>query len=638
MANQKITDLNKLHQLEEDDLFIVVDTDSKTNSASPTGETKGISASSLATELTRIANNEVGIDLKNLRDVPDSYDEHKGGFIRINDSGTAIEFTDSPGASEQSFSGSSLETHDLGEMQEYGVGDLLISSGDTKFKKASCLSSESAEVIGIIKKLKYKPISDDSALLSSVIEKVNIVFNGLVKWEWNDDQIGGPLKIEKRTISQVDSLNYTEVYENQLLNPGQTYFLGKQGTLLDFEPADDPTISDSVSKPVLIATSPTSGVMVNYRGLMCSSDESANKFVIYEPASCNSIKIGDMLRIVRKKVRTGVDSLDHSSGFDENSLHEQILPSFIERESGIISDDKMNYALCNSASQLKSENPNDPFEDDNYGCDVLGIVINSSSDFFEIQTSGIVEFNLPLMETGNFTTEVDGSQTQETSPIERLFNEGYTYYIESFPLNDDQKADTNKPSELRNSVYDFSSEEIGQALTQEADGRFTNPLMNASLKPQLDGSRPFRNTTMVDPFKRDAVTGKVLSYSKPAFYALSSTKILILNHPAYPNPKDVCNAIDPTSGTPCATYDVRDTKNFSVSRSSAFTNQSDLEEFGNNFLKSAWPTAGINDKGIITYVIDTLISNNNVTLFETHEYVKIDSLTNANWNYLRRIS
>lgn len=638
MANQKITDLNKLHQLEEDDLFIVVDTDSKSNSASPTGETKGISASSLASELTRISNNEVGIDFKNLRDVPNSYDENKGGYIRINDNGTAIEFTDSPGASEQSFPGSSLESHDMGEPQEYNVGDLLISSGDNKFKKASCLSAESAEVIGIIKKIKYRPVSDNSALLSSVIEKVNIVFNGLVKWDWDSEQIGGPLKIEKRSISPVDNLTYTEVYEDQLLEPGQTYFLGRNGTLIDFEPSEDPTITDTVSKPVLIATSPTSGVMVNYRGLMCSSDESANKFVIYEPASCNSIKIGDVLRIVRKQVRISVDHLDHSSSYDENLLHEQIMPSFIERESGIISDDKMNYALCNSASQLKATDPNGPLEDDNYGCDMLGIVINSSSDFFEIQTSGIVEFDLPLTETGNNITEVDGSLTPETLPIRKLFNEGYTYYIESFPLNDDQKADTNKPSELRNSIYDFSPEEIGQALSKESDGRFTNPIMNASLTPYLNGTTPFRNTTMVDPFKRDPVTGKVLSYSKPAFYALSPTKILILNQTAYPNPKDVCNAVDPTSGTPCANYDVRDTKNFSVNRTSSFTNQSDLEEFGNNFLKSAWPSANINDKGVITYVIDTIVSGNNVTLFETHEYVKIDSLTNANWNYLRRIS
>lgn len=84
MANQKITDLNRLNNLDAEDLFIVVDTDSRSNSASPTGETKGITATSLASELTKIANNEVGIDFKNLRDVPDSYEENLGGYIKIN--------------------------------------------------------------------------------------------------------------------------------------------------------------------------------------------------------------------------------------------------------------------------------------------------------------------------------------------------------------------------------------------------------------------------------------------------------------------------------------------------------------------------------------------------------------------------
>ena len=95
-----------MSNLDADDLFIVVDTDSESNSASPTGETKGISVDSLASELNKIANNEVGIDFKNLRDVPDSYDENKGGYIKINNEGTGIEFTDSLSASEQVLHGS----------------------------------------------------------------------------------------------------------------------------------------------------------------------------------------------------------------------------------------------------------------------------------------------------------------------------------------------------------------------------------------------------------------------------------------------------------------------------------------------------------------------------------------------------
>lgn len=638
MANQKITDLNKLHQLDANDLFIVVDRDSKTNSASPTGETKGIDASSLASELTRIANNEVGIDFKNLRDVPNTYEENKGGFIRINELGTGIEFTDSPGSSEQSFSGNSLETHVNGELQEYSLGDLLISSGTNKFQKASCLDTASAEVIGIIKKIKYKPVSTASSVSSGIIDKVNIVFNGMVSWEWNSSHIGGPLKIEKQSMSVANTTSYTELYDNQLLIPGKTYFLGKRGTLTDSEPTEDPTVSDGVSKPVLIATSPTSGVMVNYRGLVCNSDEQSNKFVIYEPSACNSIKIGDVLRIVRHKVRTSVDNLSHTSTYDSSVTSESILPSFIERESGVVSLDKMNYALCNSASQLKISNPDSPAEDDNYGCDMLGIVINASSDFFEIQTSGIVDFHLPERTTQDTTTNSAGETQAVTAPIDRLFLEGYTYYIESFPLNDDQRADTNKPTELRNSIYDYSVEEIGESLRVESDGRYSNPLLNSTLKPFLNGTTPFRNTTNINPFKRDPVTGKVLTYSKPAFYALSPTKILILNQPAYPNPNDSCNAIDPTSGSPCSSYDVRETKNFSINRNSRFVDQTSLEEFSNSFLKSAWPTAGINDKSLVTFVFDVEVNNTQITEFETHEFTKIDSLPNANWNYLRRVS
>lgn len=625
MANQKITDLNKLHQLDNSDLFIVVDRDSKSNSTSPTGETKGISAGSLATELTRIANQEVGIDFKNLRDVPNSYEDHLGGFIRIKTDGSGVEFTDSPGASEQSFPGSALESHVNGVVQTYNVGDLLIVSGTHKFQKASCLSPESAEVIGIIKKIKYK-LPSANQLTSEIIEKINIVFNGMVSWDWSDDQIGGPLTIEKKSADPTES-TFTKLYENQLLIPGKTYFLGKSGTLIDFEPTEESDLSNAVSKPVLIASSPTSGIMVNYRGLVCNSDEQANKFIIYEPAACNSIKTGDVLRIKRRKVRQEIDNLSHTSTYAENLLEETILPPFLERESGTT-----EYALCNSASQLKALDANSPAEDDNYGCDMLGIVINATNDFFEIQTSGLVEFQPPEYEVSS----TDDSNT--TQPLDSLFVQGYTYYIESFPINDDQQADTNKPTELRNSIYDYSPEEIGEALQLEQNGQPTNPLIATKLRPSLNGTSPFRNTTNVDPFKRDSVTGKVISYSKPAFYAVSPTKILILDQSAYPNPKDSCNAIDPTSGSPCASYDVRDIKNFSINRTTTFDSQTQLESFSNDFLKAAWFSANINDKAFITYIFEYTINNETTTQFETHELVKLDSATNSNWSYIRRVS
>ena len=83
-------------------------------------------------------------------------------------------------------------------------------------------------------------------------------------------------------------------------------------------------LDNVVSKPMLIASSKTSGVIVNYRGLVCNSDEQAQKFVVYEPAACNSIKTGDVLRIKRSKVRTEIDNFDKVSTFDNSLIEENV--------------------------------------------------------------------------------------------------------------------------------------------------------------------------------------------------------------------------------------------------------------------------------------------------------------------------
>lgn len=83
MANQKITDLNKLTKLSNDDLFIVVDRDSKATSSSPTGETMGIDAETLAEQLAEVQAGNVGISLRSLSDVPDDYEPFREGYIRI---------------------------------------------------------------------------------------------------------------------------------------------------------------------------------------------------------------------------------------------------------------------------------------------------------------------------------------------------------------------------------------------------------------------------------------------------------------------------------------------------------------------------------------------------------------------------
>jgi hypothetical protein len=623
MANQKITDLNRLNNLDAEDLFIVVDTDSRSNSASPTGETKGITATSLASELTKIANNEVGIDFKNLRDVPDSYEENLGGYIKIKSDGTGIEFTDSPGASEQTFSGSHLQTHVDGEIQTYNIGDILYASSANKFAKASCLSQNSAEAVGIIRKIKY---TSDSPTNNQSIEKFSLVFNGFITWDWNEDTIGGPISIEKRPLDSNDT-QLTRIYDDQLLVPGTTYFLGTHGTLIEFDPTEHLMLDNVVSKPMLIASSKTSGVIVNYRGLVCNSDEQAQKFIVYEPAACNSIKTGDVLRIKRSKVRTEIDNFGKVSTFNNSLIEESVLPNFLGRESGTT-----QYALCNAAAQMKTTGDNAPVEDDSYGCDMLGVVINSTSDFFEIQTSGMVEFDMPLYETGDTVPLAGGGEQREVKSVGGIFLTGYTYYIESFPINADQLAGTNQTTELRNSVYDYSPEEVGGYVNEE------NTLLTTKLRPLLDGTSPFRNTCSISPFSRSQSDGSVIAYAKPAFYAVSPTKILILNQPAYPNSKDTCNAIDPMSGSPCTSHTRRHEQSYTVNRGRLFTGQTEIESFSSKFLNAAWPSGSTNDKATITFIYQYTEDQQEVEKFESYEFVKLDDTNGSFWTYVRKIS
>ena len=621
MANQKITDLNKLINLSSDDLFIVVDRNSKSNSSSPTGETKGITASDLANELNKIVGQEVGIKFKNLNDVPDSYDGFQDGYVKIKKDGTGVEFTDSPGASEQTFNGDLLETYINGSPQTYTIGDVLYVQPNKKFAKASCVNIESSEAIGLIRKIKYK---DDVEQNTTTIDKFSVVFNGLISWDWDITNNGGPIKLEKRSIN-LDSV--TTILENQYLVPGTTYFLGSDGTLMDFDTTEETSFSDYVSKPMLIANTPTSGIIMNYRGLMCNSDEQPHKFIVSEPASCNSIKAGDVLRIKRSKVRKGIDNFTVTSIYDDSLVEENVLPSFLGRESGTT-----EYALCNSASQLKTSGDDAPVEDDRYGCDMLGIVTLSTGDYFEIQTSGMVEFEIPEYDTEQ-TIISGGIEENVKKPLaDGLFIPGYTYYIESFPLNSDQIATTNQTLELRNSIYDYSSEELGSFINNK------NTILAEKLRPLLNGTSPFRNTTIIDPFNRDHATGKVISYSKAAFYAVTKNKILILNSPAYPNPKDRCNAVDPTTWSPCS-YSSRDERSFTLSKTKKIDTQTDIEDISNEFLKSAWSSATTNDLATLTIAYEIQLDSGEILdEFETHEFVKMDNTQNSNWKYVRRLS
>ena len=173
--------------------------------------------------------------------------------------------------------------------------------------------------------------------------------------------------------------------------------------------------------------------------------------------------------------------------------------------------------MCNSASQNKLEGTDSPVEDDTYGCDMLGIVTNATTDAFEIQTSGMVEFKLFEYETTSTQILPNGTTAPQTSQIRDCFSVPHTYYIESFPLNVDDAPSTNQTTQLRNSIYDYTPSDLAVKINSDADPTGTTPALAQTLRTLMDGTNPFRNTTIVNPFERDLVTGQVISYSKPAF-------------------------------------------------------------------------------------------------------------------------
>lgn len=537
MANQKITDLNKHDKLSGDDLFIVVDKDEY--GTSPTGETKSINAKTLAEQLAEIKHSDVGIRFSELSDVPNEYTESAGSFVKINDSGDGVSFTESPGHSEITVRFEELfQFIESNETILYRVGDVLMRDPSTNtFKHASSDNPDSSEVVGIIRKIK-KDI--DGEVIS-----VNIAFGGHVTFE-------EPVHVEK---SQIDSTK--AVATESVLVGGKTYFLGRIGKLADYDPSIQVNDSDPhVSKPLLIATGPQSGVFVNYRGLLSEKTDEPHKFVIEYSASCSKIKVGDVVRVrrrIKRNVNGGFGSAIESGDNAFEGLPENIRPAFLDFESG-----ESPYVLANSASQqaeLESE--------DAYACDFVGIVTIASSDYFQIQTSGMVTFEMPS------TIISDDSSVIEKSNA--IFKRGYTYYLESFDVNSDQNTNV-YTKRLRRTIYDYNIEEINDF--------YGNNIVDSNIEDVVKGVSPFRNTTINNPFKRDPETQKVTAYCKPVFYAVSENQILLLNQPVYPQPFDACNAINPTVNQPCR--DLQTTKSFVVNQ-----NTTDVNEYLNERWKDA---------------------------------------------------
>lgn len=553
MANQKITDLNKSSKLSNEDLFIVVDKDEY--GTSPTGETKAITAQILAEQLALLKHDDVGIRFSELADVPNEYEEAAGAFVKITDTGDGVEFTESPGHSEIAV-GYEDFFQNIESTQQiiYRVGDVLCRDLSTnKFKHASSQNSDDAEVIGVIRKIKR----DDDG----VIIKINVAF-------------GGHIVFSESVYVEKFQLDTSEIVATEsVLIGGKTYFLGQSGKLADFDPAEQLMDTDPhVSKPLIIATGPQSGVFVNYRGLVCEKTDQPNKFVIEYSTSCSKIKVGDVVRVRRKIQRTPNggygDPLEKDSEFE--GIAETVLPSYLDFESG-----DSPYVLANSASQHRSD---ELAVDDAYGCEYIGIVTIATSDFFQIQTSGLVKFEIP--------TGLTSSDGETNSKPNAIFKRGYTYYLDSFDITADVNSYAEQSKKLRRTVYDYSADEL--------DDWFNTKLGDSNVGNTTSGITPFRNTTINNPFRRDPDTRKVVSYSKPVFYAVSEDQILLLNQPVYPTPFDACNAINPELNEPC-TYHTTERD---------FTTQGDTSTIflSDSFLNKEWPTAQKRDVANVNIV------------------------------------
>jgi hypothetical protein len=450
MANQKITELSGIQKLTRNDLFVVVDVNENSPNGTPTGLTKHIPASQLAQDLIDVGAGKVGIKFSGLSDTPDNYLGKEGSFLRVSPSINSatgepdgLEFIDSPGASEHSFN---LEEH-FDTTQSFSPGSLVRRSYTGKFVLASSSTEEDAECIGIIKKI--KPTSD------GLTQTISLVFGGYMEFP-------ELVNIQKRSDAE------TTTVPTALVN-GEVYFLGTNGSLANFDPASTSVdgITSHVSKPLFIALGRKSGAFVNYRGLQSPEDEEHNLHILEYITSCSDLKVGDVVR-VRKKTE-----------IDGTPL------GYIDSRSSILNVGGETNICLASAKYFEES-------------DVLGLVIESTPDYFKIQTDGMVAFKW---------LDDDGNQ-------QKIFETGYQYFLDDVPSSDGVWMDSVRPT-----IFD----------------PIDNPLI-----PLIGPDAPFRNSTISDPFRRTA-TGHVDAYSRPVFYAISENKILITNHRTYPVIADECD-------------------------------------------------------------------------------------------------
>ena len=150
-----------------------------------------------------------------------------------------------PGAREISVNISNFDPLEI-----YRVGDVItrgvISNGQVVFKKATSGDVDSAEAVGIIRKI--KEVESESS--NETEHYINIVFNGHIDFE-------ELVFIENETLSGNEPPVQSELVD------GRTYFLGTQGCLAEFDPSSSlQTTGVHVSKPMLIATGKQSGSLL----------------------------------------------------------------------------------------------------------------------------------------------------------------------------------------------------------------------------------------------------------------------------------------------------------------------------------------------------------------------------------------
>lgn len=610
MANQKITDLSRLQTLAKSDLLVVVDTSANGITGSPTGETMAIEAGTLAGQLAEIQQGDVGISLPALSDVPNSYQGWSGGYLQINDSEDGVVFTDSPGAAELS-----IPVYDANGVsnfyisgdstidETYKVGNVLTRSNNKYQKATSVYRNENEEieqeVVGIIRKIKREVPTDQN----STITHINVAFGGHIEFQNSDGTPTFP-------VSYSSSTNLVEPIP---MLDGKTYFVSSDN-ILDADgllSLNDPgqSFADAkshVSKPLIVATSASTGVIVNYRGLVCESGDEPHKFVIEVVASCTNVKVGDIMRVKRKIQRNADNSFGSNLSSEFNEELEGIYPAYLD----VVPEGE--YTLSNARAVYGEVSE----QDKAYYADVLGIVISANKDTFQIQTEGMVKFERPV---GLDSANTDGA----------MFKQGYTYYLNAF---DPQSLNTefSKPR-LQQTLYDYNTTQFSEA----GKGNFAD----SDMKSIVNGERPFRNTTINNPFKRDATTGSVTAYQKPVFYAISDTQILLLNDSVYPSPIDQCNASNPilNSTTKCSS---KEQTTHLTTTESPYTNTD-----GNNFLRSAFPSAQEDDIVIITHQGWELDVNTTTFVEKPKSYITerwyLASDTNTgsaigNWNNISR--